>query len=304
MKVRNGIMIRDSQTVSAICPGIATYSLVTKRPTSGSAKMMPITTRTPVISSSALVALTPRRIADGLPSVVRRRVKVGTNAALITPSANRSRSRFGTRKAIRYASMSLLAPNKPASTCSRTTPKSRLASVAALPEAAERASVRAEEDSGSKLAADGFVDGTTVGILAGQLRHHGLHDLADVLGGGGPGFGDGEGDGGIDLFARRRRRQIFVEDGDLGGLLLDQIGASCLGELVDGIPALLHQRPHDLKRLVVIEIASFFDALVHDRGLEHPQSGEAARVLRFHRRRDVGGHGFDEGHDVNRLSHR
>src|SRR6266545_15850 len=79
--------------------------------------------------------------------------------------------------------MALPAPKSAASTCSRTTPRMRLAIVAAPADAAERASVEEEEgeELGSKLAAHGFVDGAAVGVLAGKLRHDGLHDLAHVL---------------------------------------------------------------------------------------------------------------------------
>ena len=54
-----------------------------------------MTTRAPVTSSSALITRLPRRHAASRPRLVRVRVKVGTKAAVIAPSAKRSRSRFG-----------------------------------------------------------------------------------------------------------------------------------------------------------------------------------------------------------------
>ena len=123
-----------------------------------------------------VIAEPPRRL------FARRRevlVNVGTNAALIAPSANRSRSRLGMRNATLYASMAAPAPKNEATTCSRTTPRMRLVIVAMPAEAADRASVDEDVGSDAKRAADGFVDGLPVGILAGELRHDGLHHLAE-----------------------------------------------------------------------------------------------------------------------------
>ena len=47
----------------------------------------------------------PRRQADSRPSCVSRRVKVGTKAELMAPSANRSRTRFGILNATMKASI-------------------------------------------------------------------------------------------------------------------------------------------------------------------------------------------------------
>src|SRR5688500_1199152 len=96
-------------------------------------------------------------------------------------------------------------------TCSRTSPSRRLVIVAAVPEAADRASVDAEPASGAKRAADGLVDGLAVGVLARQLWHHGFHHLAHVLDGAGAGFSDRRRDGAVDLLLRGRRRQIFLK---------------------------------------------------------------------------------------------
>ena len=109
----------------------------------GAAKMIPRTTSAPVTSSSELMTRLPRRQAASRPRSVSVRVKVGTNAAVIAPSANRSRSRLGTRNATLKASISgpALAPNSAASTVSRATPSTRLAIVATPISPAERASL-------------------------------------------------------------------------------------------------------------------------------------------------------------------
>ena len=62
------------------------------------------------------------------------------------------------------------------------------------------------EELGAKLAAHGVVDGATVGVLAGKLRHHGLHDLAHVFGRARAGFSNRRGyRRGIVLVAARGR---------------------------------------------------------------------------------------------------
>ena len=103
--------------------------------------MMPRTTRTPVTTSSELMTRLPRRQAASRPRSASVRVKVGTNAAVIAPSANRSRSRLGTRNATLKASIAVPAPNRAARTVSRATPSSRLAIVATPISPAERASL-------------------------------------------------------------------------------------------------------------------------------------------------------------------
>ncbi|PYT09255.1 MAG: hypothetical protein DMF60_02915 [Acidobacteria bacterium] len=66
-----------------------------------------------------------------------------TNALDRAPSANRSRSRFGIRKAITKASLAKLyeAPKKYANTISRTSPSKRLAITAKLTIPADRATL-------------------------------------------------------------------------------------------------------------------------------------------------------------------
>src|SRR4029079_2168501 len=133
------------------------------------------TTSMPVTTSSALITLLPSPHADVRSPDASCRMKTGTNAALIAPSANKSRTRFGIRKATLKASMAFPAPNIDASTWSRTRPRMRLVIVAAAGEPAERAiRLRWEGELGSKLAADRFIDGAAIRILAGQTRHHGF----------------------------------------------------------------------------------------------------------------------------------
>src|SRR5262249_23705910 len=143
------------------------------------------------------------------------RMKTGTNAALMAPSANRSRTRFGIRKATLNASMALPAPNIDASTWSRTRPRMRLVIVAAPADAAERGSrLWWEGELGSKLAADRIVDRAAIRVLAGQTRHHRFHDLAHVLDRGRAGLGDRFDNGGLDIRCRSRGREVLLEHRD------------------------------------------------------------------------------------------
>src|SRR5205814_1847863 len=159
---------------------------------------MPSTTSTPVTTSSALTTLLPRRHADCVSPLASWRMKTGTNAALIAPSANRSRSRLGMRNATLNASIALPAPNIDASTWSRTRPSRRLAIVAAPADTAARASRLCRGgELRSKLAADRFVDRAAVRILPGEPRHHRFHHLPHVLDGGRAGLGDRFGDRGV-----------------------------------------------------------------------------------------------------------
>ncbi len=140
--VRNGSMIRVSCVVSSSFPGTAANSAPAIARVIGSANTMPSTTRMVVISSSALMTRLPRRQAASRPREASVRVNVGTKAAVIAPSAKRSRTRLGMRKATLNASIAgpVLAPKRAATTISRTTPSTRLASVARLMRPAERAS--------------------------------------------------------------------------------------------------------------------------------------------------------------------
>ena len=139
---RNGSMMRVSSVVSSSFPGVSANDGA-KACVIGEAKTIPISTSTPVIRRSAFTTRLPRCHAASRPSVVSARVNVGTNAAVIAPSAKRSRNRFGIRNATLKASISMppLAPKNAASTISRATPSTRLAMVATLMSPADRASV-------------------------------------------------------------------------------------------------------------------------------------------------------------------
>src|SRR5258706_3068451 len=157
-------------------------------------------TRAPVTRRSALMTLLPSRHADSLPPAVSCRVNTGTNAALIAPSANRSRTRLGIRNATLKASIALPAPNIDASTWSRTSPRIRLVIVAAPADAAERASAYCGGgELGAKLAADRLAHCAAIRILAGEARHHRLHHLAHLLRGACARLGDRRDYGCIDL---------------------------------------------------------------------------------------------------------
>ena len=138
-RVRNGRRMRVRSTVSSSLPGTSAYEPASRR-TSGSVKSMPARTSAPVTVTSAFRSWLASRHAAVRPSCVSRRMKAGTKAALIAPSANRSRSRLGIFVATLKASIALPAPNSAASTWSRSRPSRRLVSVAAPTTPAERAS--------------------------------------------------------------------------------------------------------------------------------------------------------------------
>src|SRR5215510_11584909 len=100
-----------------------------------------------------------------------------------------------------------LAPKYTAMTSSRATPRMRLVMVAAAADAADRASLEDEPDSGAKLAADNLVDGLPVGILPGQHRHDRFHHLAHVLLRARAGGGDRRAHRGLDLLGACGWRQ-------------------------------------------------------------------------------------------------
>ena len=140
--VRNGSINRVSSVVSSSFPGTPANSFPDAMAwVIGPANTTPRTTRTPVATSRALMTRLPSRQALSRPCVVRVAVNVGTNAAVIAPSANRSRRRFGTLNATLNASISgpLAAPKIAANTVSRATPRTRLAIVAILIRPADRA---------------------------------------------------------------------------------------------------------------------------------------------------------------------
>src|SRR5688572_30635088 len=168
--------------------------------------------------------------------------------------------------------------------------------VAAPADAADRATLAGGAGSGAKRSAHRLVDGASVRGFARELRHHGLHHLAHVLRRRGAGFGDRGGHGGRDLFRRGTRRQVLLEDLQLAGFLVDQVLAAGVGELLDRVAPLLHQRRHDLQYFGVVEILLLLHALVHDGGLQHAERREAHLILGFHRGGDLAVDLFVERH--------
>ena len=108
---RNGNMMRVSRIVSSIFPGTPRNPSAYSR-TSGSANRMPATTTAPETRSSTVMTFDASRQAAALSPRRERRVNVGTSAALSAPSANKSRSTFGRRNAMRNASIASPAPKK------------------------------------------------------------------------------------------------------------------------------------------------------------------------------------------------
>src|SRR5207237_7684165 len=78
----------------------------------------------------SVATLLASRQADSSPSVAIFPENVVTKAVERAPSANKSRKRFGSRKAIKKASRYFPAPNKPAKICSRISPRIRLDKIA------------------------------------------------------------------------------------------------------------------------------------------------------------------------------
>ncbi len=136
--VRNGAMTRVSCVVSSSLPGTSANSEAMSA-VIGPAKTMARRDNVPVMTSNALMTRLPSRQACSRPRVSMVRVNAGTNAAVIAPSAKRSRSRLGMRNATLNASIAALAPKKYARTVSRTTPSTRLNIVARLMRPADRA---------------------------------------------------------------------------------------------------------------------------------------------------------------------
>ena len=78
-----------------------------------------------------------------------------------------------------------------------------------------------------------------------------------------------------------RRRQVGLEHRDLAGLLVDEIGAAGLRELLDRVAPLLHERRHDLQHFGIVEVAALLDALVHDAALSIRSADRRAASLAF-----------------------
>ena len=78
------------------------------------------------VTAASVLTLFASRHAAALPSVAVVRVNTVTKAVESAPSANRSRSRLGIRKAIVNASMTRPPPKSAAKICSRASPRMRL----------------------------------------------------------------------------------------------------------------------------------------------------------------------------------
>jgi hypothetical protein len=129
---RKGHITAVRRAVSSSLPGTAAKPGA-KRRVSGSDRRMPRAAIPPTTTRIAEKTAEARRQPACGPSTVNARVTVGTKAADRAPSAKRSRSRFGIRKATVKASAAgpALAPNRAPKTISRARPKTRLTDVAA-----------------------------------------------------------------------------------------------------------------------------------------------------------------------------
>ena len=126
---RNGVMIPVICVVNSSFPGTCPKPGAIQG-TRRSAKRMPSRQITETVTRRKLMTRLASRIAASGPCRSWTCVRVGTNAALIAPSAKRSRSRFGIRKATWKASTANPAPKKAAKICSRMRPRTRLNRVA------------------------------------------------------------------------------------------------------------------------------------------------------------------------------
>ena len=119
----NGNMMRVSVTVNAALAGAKPGASVA---TSCGEYTMPNRHSRPKMMAASVAILLAS--AQAAASLLRAAVllKVVTNAVDRAPSANRSRNRFGMRKAAVKASMAPPPPNKAAAICSRINPNTRL----------------------------------------------------------------------------------------------------------------------------------------------------------------------------------
>jgi hypothetical protein len=157
-----------------------------------------------------------------------------------------------------------------------------------LPELCKDCEKRWDERKSAQFRLHAVADLLAVHGLAGEPGHNGLHHLAHVLGARRPGLGDRRRHGRGNLLVRRRGRQVGVEDPDLGLLLVGQVGAPALGELLDRIAPLFYQHRDHLQLLRALERAALLNALVGERRLQHAQRRELRLILRLHRGDDVG----------------
>src|SRR6266581_1862934 len=124
----------------------------------------------PITSAASDATLFARRHADSSPSTAMFFENVVINAVESAPSANKSRSKFGSRNAIRNASRFLPAPKRPANTVSRIKPSTRLQRIAAPTTPVARVLTRR-----SSAAAIGEQR-----TASHDLRKKKLHDSADL----------------------------------------------------------------------------------------------------------------------------
>jgi hypothetical protein len=124
----NGHMMRVSKMVSAVLSGDQLPHV--RRSTSCGANTMPSSVTALMKTAVSVATLFARRHADSSPSTAIFFENVVMNAVDSAPSANKSRSRFGNRNAIKNASRFFPAPNRPANTISRINPRTRLDRIA------------------------------------------------------------------------------------------------------------------------------------------------------------------------------
>src|SRR3954466_5406099 len=120
----------------------------------------------------------------------------------------------------------------------------------------------ASEFSTDELVYDFAIDG-----LAGKPVHHALHHPSKILGPGRPRLGHNCIDHGFEGRRIERRREVALENRDLGGFARREILASSLRELLDRIAALLDQRGNHLLGLSLLKRPAFLHLAVHQGGL-------------------------------------
>src|SRR3954452_20093903 len=82
---------------------------------------------------------------------------------------------------------------------------------------------------------------------------------------------------------------------DLGKFSSGQLRPATLGELFDGVLALLYERGDDLERFTLVERVTAFDLPIHQRGLEHAQRAQTHGIVFLHRICDARADLIDEG---------
>src|SRR6266436_9696241 len=120
----NGHMMRVSKIVSAVLSGDQLPHV--KRSTSCGANTIPSSVTALMNTAVSVPTLFASRHADSSPSTAIFFENVVMKAVDSAPSANKSRSKFGNRNAIRNASRFFPAPNRLANTISRIKPSTRL----------------------------------------------------------------------------------------------------------------------------------------------------------------------------------